>query len=215
MTLLIAIDSSQQLTYTASLSGNMNAIRLLSQKIGYELSKNRVAGKWHWSKLSRKTREKLKKPLAGLLESSSSVHLNIIEHKKPANVARKDWFIYTVPSRLAQKLEPWLQGKGGELVLVVDDDYTVIKGGDGTRHFIEQLIRQFAIRLTGKETKLRDGSEILATIKQPNGKILDFRARVAEKDSGWIGVADLYLGIFASSPELLSKLENVHISKIS
>ena len=214
MTLLIAIDSSQQLTYTASLSSNMHNIKLLSQRIEHILSKNNVAGKWHWSKLSRKTREKLKKPLADLLEEFPSVHINILEHKRPANVERKGWFIYTVPARLAQKLEPWLQGKYGELVLLVDDDYAVVKGGRETRHFIEQLVRQFAIRLTGKETSLRDGAEIWATIKQPNGKILNFRAGIAEKDSEWIGIIDLYLGIYDSSPELLLELGNVHASKI-
>ena len=160
MTLLIAIDSSQQLSFTASLSGNMYSVRLLSQKIEHILSKNNVAGKWHWSKLSRKTKEKLKVPLAGLLEEFPGIHINILEHKKPAKVERKEWFIYTVPARLAQKLEPWLQGKYGEIILLVDDDYAVVKGGRGTSHFIEQLIRQFAIRLTGKETSLRDGAEI-------------------------------------------------------
>ena len=75
-------------------------------------------------------------------------------------------------------------------------------------------MRQFAIRLTGKETSLRDGAEIWATIKQPNGKILNFRAGIAEKDSEWIGIIDLYLGIYDSSPELLLELGNVHASKI-
>jgi len=211
----IVIDTSHQLLFTASMTGRAGQINSFCERASLILRNNNVGGKWHWSKLTRKTRDLIKKPFAALLENYPGVHFNVLQHRKPEKVDSKTWFIHTVPSRLAQKLEPWLQKKDGDITLIVDNDYNVLKGGNGTRHFIESLIRQFAIRLTGKETSIRGDREMAATIKQPNGKILNFYAKVAEKGDVMVGLVDIYLGIHISEQALLSSFANVHFSKIN
>lgn len=212
---IIIIDSSHQLLYTGILTGRKSQVRSLVARMEGILDGNGLRGKWHWSKLSRKSREALKKPLAQLLNEYPYLHLNILQHRKPEKMDAKTWYIFNVPARIAQKLEPWLQHADGEITLLVDDDYSVMKGGNGTRHFIEQLIRQFANRLSGKETSIRGERELSASIKQPSGRAASIYATVAEKNSELVGILDLLLGVYLYEPQLFFGMKNVHYAKIN
>lgn len=213
--LIIIIDSSHQLLYTGILTGRKSQVKSLVERMSSELDRNNLRGKWHWSKLSRKSREALKKPLSQLLSEYPYLHLNVLQHRKPEKVDSKSWYIHSLPARIAQKLEPWLQRSEGEVTLLVDNDYSVTSGGEGTRHFIESLIRQMANRLTGKETSIRGTRELSATIKQPGGRLINIYATVAEKDSELIGVLDVLLGIYLYEPQLFSGMKNAHYMKIN
>ena len=136
----IIIDSSHQLLYTGIVSGSYSNIDSLYDEFEKIFHENNVAHKYHWRKLSRKIKNKMKKPLVKSLENAPKVNLNILQHRKPNGVSRKEWYLHFLPTRIAQRLERWLEGKGGTVELIVDDDYTVVKGGQGTNHFIESLL---------------------------------------------------------------------------
>lgn len=208
----IIIDSSNQLLYTGIVSGGTNETLALYDGFERIFKDNGVSHKFHWSKLSWAMRNKIKKPLANLLEATPRVNLNVLQHRKPRGVEDKDWYLNHIPARIAQRLERWLCGRAGSVELIVDDDYNVIRGGSGTTHFIETLIRQISIRLTNKEVTIRKEDKIKATIKQANGNILTIYASVGAKDSKWIGLVDVYLGAYIADDTLFSNLKNVYYS---
>jgi len=210
----IIIDSSHQLRYTGMISGSYRSIKGLYKKFEKIFIENNVAYKYHWSKLSKKTKNKLKKPLIKALQESPKVNLNILDHRKPAKITKKDWYLYYLPAQLAQRLEHWLGGSKGSIELIVDNDYNVTKGNSGTYHFIEALLRQTSLRLTGKEITIRKEGKIKATIKQVNGNILTFYASVAEKNSREIGLTDIYLGLYISEKRRFDNFKNIYYKKI-
>jgi hypothetical protein len=210
----IIIDSSQQLVYTGILTGHYSNLDALYDDFEKLFSDNNVAYKYHWSKLSRKIRNNMKNDLVKLFRKSSKINFNILHHRKPNNISRKDWFLHHLPARIAQRLERWLESKGGSVELIVDNDYNVSKGGRGTNHFIESLIRQLSWRLTNKEVTIRNEEKIKATIKQSNGNTLNIYASVAPKNSKWVGMTDVYLGLYVSDKKLFNGLKNVYLHKI-
>lgn len=206
----IIIDSSHQLLYSAILSGNYSNIDKLHEEFEVIFRKNGVAHKYHWSKLTRNTKNKMKPALLEALKQAEKVNLNIIQHRKPKEVGRKEWFVNFLPTRIAQRLERWLIGKGGSMELIVDDDYNVVRGGRGTTHFIESLLRQTSLRLTNKEATIRKEEKLKMTLKQANGNTLDIYAYVASKNSKWVGLVDVYLGLYLSDKNLFSDMKNVY-----
>jgi len=209
----VAIDSSNKLTYTGIMSGSFTATEELFQNFERIFKENGVAGKFHWSQLSSKMKNKLKVPLAKAL-SESKMNFNVIYHRKPAKVTKKEWFMFYLPTQIAQRLEHWLSGRGGNVELIVDDDYTVIKGGTGTVYFIERLLRQLSVRLTGKEATVRREDKMKMTVKQANGNILSFHASVAGKSSRGIGLVDVYLGLYIFEPRLFREMKNVYYKSL-
>lgn len=206
----IIIDSSHQLLYSAILSGNYGNIDSLYDEFEAIFRKNNVAHKYHWSKLTRNTRNKMKNPLLEALKKTQKVNLNIIQHRKPQGVERKEWFVNFLPTRIAQRLERWLLGKGGSIELIVDDDYNVVSGGRGTTHFIESLMRQISLRLTNKEATVRKEEKLKMTIRQVNGNTINIYASVAPKNSKWVGLADIYLGLYLSDKTLFDGMSNIY-----
>jgi len=213
--LIIIIDSSHQLLYTGILTGRTSQVKSFVGRMNKALDGNNLRGKWHWGKLSRKSREALKRPLSQLFSEYPYLHLNVLQHRKPEKVDSKSWYIHVLPARIAQKLESWLQRSEGEITLLVDNDYSVTSGGEGTRHFIESLIRQMANRLTGKETSIRGAGELSAAIKQPDDRMMNVYATVVEKNSELVGALDMLLGIYLYEPQLFSEMKNVHYTKIN
>ncbi|MFP3949499.1 MAG: hypothetical protein ACLFUZ_00185 [Candidatus Micrarchaeia archaeon] len=211
----IAIDSSNQLLYTGIISGREKDIDALYKEFEQIFSKNNVAGKYHWSKLSKKTRDKLKKPLIQALKNTSRVNLNIVQHRKPQKSEKKDWYVYYLPAKIAQRLERWLEKTRGHVDIIVDNDYNVVRGGDGTKNFIESLLRQLGVRLTGKEVTVRRERGILkATIKHANGRILNIFGSVANKGTKGLHLVDVYLGLYLSDKKAFEKLKNVYFLEI-
>lgn len=211
----IAIDSSNQLLYTGIISGMEKDIDVLYGEFEKAFSKNSVAGKYHWSKLSRKTRDKLKKPLIQALKNASKVTLNIVQHRKPQKSGKKDWYVYRLPAKIAQRLERRLEKTGGHVDIIVDDDYNVVRGGDGTKNFIESLLRQLGVRLTGKEVTVRKESGVLkATIKHASGQILNIFGSVANKGTKGLHLVDVYLGLYLSDKKTFEELKNVYFLEV-
>jgi len=208
--MFIVIDSSHNLQYTGIISGNYANVITLIDDFEKVFSQNNVAHKYHWSKLSQKTRQKLRSPLAASFAKAPKVNLNILHHAKPKGITDKEWYLNHLPARIAQRLERWLVGKGGSIELIVDDDYNVIRGGSGTKHFIEALLRQISVRLTNKQAVIRYEEKIKATIKQANGNVLTFYASIADKGSKQVGLVDVYLGLYLSDKKLFEGLGNVY-----
>ena len=211
---LIIIDSSHQLRYTGTFSGRKQELETLFAKMEKIFRENNVANKYHYSKLSRKTREKVRGPLIRALEEAQGAQLNIFAHRKPKDIERKEWFIRNLPARIAQRVEGWLVGKRGEVEIVIDDDYNVIKGGRGTEQFARTLLRQISVRLTSKEATLRAEDAIRMTIGQPNGEKMTVSASISIRGSLWIGLIDIYLGAYIDQPKLFSHLKNVHYHEL-
>jgi hypothetical protein len=210
----IAIDSSHKLTYTGVISASSTEMYNLFQKIERMFNENGVAGKYHWSQLSNKTRNKLKRPLLKAI-SESRVNFNVLNHTKPRTITKKDWFMFYLPTQIAQRLEHGLAGREGAVDLVVDNDYNIGEGGAGTDYFIERVLRQLGVRLTGKEHTVRREKGILKmTIKQANGNILSFYASVAEKESKEKNMVDIYLGLYISDPKAFEKMKNVYFKEL-
>lgn len=210
----IIIDSSHQLSYTGILSGSYSNLDSLYDDFEKIFHENGVAYKYHWRKLSRNKKNLIKKPLTQSLKNTPKVNLNIIQHRKPDGVSRKEWFLHYLPTRIAQRLERWLEGKGGTIELIVDDDYTVVKGGHGTKYFIESLLRQISWRLTNKQVTIRNEDKMKATIKQANGNVLTIYASIAGKNSKWIGMVDVYLGLYIFEKNLFDGLDNLYLLKV-
>lgn len=211
----IAIDSSNQLLYTGVISGMEKDIDALYGNFEKAFSNNNVAGKYHWRKLSRKTRERLKGPLIRALEGTPRVNVNILRHRKPQKSGKKDWYVYYLPAKIAQRLERWLEKARGHADILVDNDYNVVRGGEGTRNFIESLLRQLGVRLTGKDVTVRKEKGILkATVKNANGRILNIFGSVANRGTKGVHLADVYLGLYLYDKEAFGKLRNVHFLEI-
>ena len=209
----VVIDSSHKLLFTGVLSGHTQDMDEFCDKFQNICKENGISHRYHWNELARKKRDLLKKPMLAALQEARGIRLNIIQHRKPANVDRKGWYLYHVPAMIAQRMESWLRNKNGELEILVDNDYNVMRGGFGTGHFIETLARQIAIRLTGRETTVRKNGHFRAEIKQPNGGNLLIFASVAQKDSKWVGLVDAYLGLYVYDGTILNGLDNVYYTR--
>lgn len=193
--LIIAIDTSHNKRYSCVVSGNMNELDILYKSIDTVLVKHNQKGPFHWRKLRKNVRISAKKELYELL-NSSKLHFNIFEHKFPSNISSKDFFLKHIPNLVSGSLDKWLEGKGGVVLLHVDKDY-VVKGIERSiEKFTENLIRRLCERLVGPVTIRRD-KDILATIKQFNGNILNFIGSVSSRNlSKGIQIADLVLGYY-------------------
>ncbi len=213
--LQVIIDTSHQLQYVGMISGRKADVDSLFEDFSSIFLENGLPGRFHWNKLSVLSKNNLKNQLASALQRHNSVKLNIFKGIRPLGESRKDWFIYGFASRVASKLESWLLDKKGEAAIIIDDDFNVIKGGTGTKRFAEVLLRQLSVRLTGKESTLRDSGGILdASIKLPSGKLLSLSASIAAKNSELVGLADIYLGLFIFNPNAFTDHKNVFLHKI-
>ncbi len=213
--LQVIIDTSHQLQYVGMISGRKADIDALFAEFSSIFLENGLPGRFHWNKLSVLSRNNLKNQLASALQRHTSVKLNIFKGFRPLGESRKDWFIYGVASRVASRLEGWLLDKKGEAAILIDDDFNVIKGGFGTKRFAEALLRQLSVRLTGKESTLRESGGILsASFKLPSGNLLSLSASIAAKNSELVGLADIYLGLFILSQNAFAGHKNVFLHKI-
>ncbi len=105
----ILIDSSHKLHYTGVVSGPYGPVNGFRDEFLDIYQEHGINPKYHWSDLTRKKRGTLKKPLVKLLQSNPKVHLNVFEHKKPQKISKKDWYLFRVPGRICQRLEPWME----------------------------------------------------------------------------------------------------------
>lgn len=87
-----------------------------------------------------------------------------------------------VPNSVAESLEHWFRYKRGFVEVAVDNDYNF--GVKTTRDFAENFMKQLTFRLVGTDVKIRKENKLKATVKFPNGNILDFSASVSDSRFG-------------------------------
>jgi len=195
MTLAIAIDTSHNKRYSCVVSGKMKDIDTLYKSIDTILVKLNQKGPFHWREIRRNVRISAKKGVYELI-NNSSLHFNIFEHKFPGKISSKEFYLKHIPDIISKSLDKWLEGKGGSVLLHVDRDYVVRGIRNSTKRFTENLIRRLCERLVGP-VSIRRNKDILATIRQINGNILNFIGSVSSRDeSKGIQIADLVLGYY-------------------
>ena len=208
------IDSSQQLLFTGILSGNTHDMDGFCDRFHEIYEENGLSHRYHWNELTRKKRDRVKKQMIASMADARGMRLNIIKHRKPSGMDRKGWYLFQVPAMVAQRLESWLRNKNGEVEIIVDDDYNVIRGGRGTEQFTETLMRQIALRLTGRESTVRKDGFYRSDVRQANGRDLAILASVAQRGSKWVGLVDAYLGLYLYEHGLFRDLKNVYYDNV-
>jgi len=209
--MFIAIDSAKGMCYTGVISGFMSELNRIYDEAKKIFSECGVKDPLHWNKISRKVKEKCKKDIIELL-NESMVNFNVFIHIKPKKALRKDYYIYQVPNAISEHLEHWFRYKRGSVEILVDNDYNF--GSSCTNDFIENLLRQITFRLIGRMTAIRKENKLKATVKFPNGNILDFYASTTDiKRSKEIQIVDIFLGYYIENPELFDK-KKVYTRKV-
>jgi len=189
----IAIDSSNQLRFTGTVSGSYFEISNVYKEISKILKNSGINPPFHWSKISRKVKESNRKDIAEVI-NKSKLNFNIFQHTRPQNMSRKELFFIRLPNAISQNLENWLRYKHGQVDLEVDDDYNFSRTS-GTKKFLENLIFTICFRLVGKPVKVRVNNIIRSTIKQDNGVILEFYGTISDANSSkGIQIIDLVIG---------------------
>jgi len=169
-------------------------------------SKNFVRPPFHWSKISRKIKVMARNDMIELV-NNSNLNFNIFHHHKPKDELNKKYYLLHVPNAISHSLEHWLMNKYGSVEILVDDDYNISSVKDGTIHFIETLLSQLSMRLTGEKVAIRHENKIKATIKQPNGSLLNFYAgKVSSSSCKEIQTIDIVMGYYIESNAGLGRI---------
>lgn len=190
----IGIDSSNQIKYTGVVSGSFSDIDKVYNEIQKILKVEGVNPPYHWSKISRKVKDKTKNKVIESL-NKSKLKFNIFLHKKTINIPRKEFYYFRIPRAISQNLENWLNSLKGSVEIEVDNDYNI--KNHSTEEFIESLVQQIGFRLIGKPVKVRKEDKVKASIKQNDGGLLNLYGVVTDsKSSKGIQIIDITLGIF-------------------
>ncbi len=193
----IAIDSSNQMRYTGVVSGNNSEIIRVYSEIEKILRSDGVNPPYHWSKISRKVKDKVKMKIIETI-NKSRLNFNIFFHRKEINLPKKELFYYRIPNAIAQNLEKWLSNAYGSVEIEVDNDYNI--KGYSTEDFVKNFIFQICFRLAGKPVKVRKEEAFKATVKHISGNLLNFYGLVASSNSSkGIQMVDMIMGIFIQS----------------
>ncbi len=208
----IAIDSSEQRRVTGILSGRYINVVEFYDELEKIFKKNNINPPFHWSKISRKVKDKTIDDIVFLF-NNSPLKFNVIFHKKSDNFSKKEFFHHLIPKKIIEKLEDWLKFKGGNLAIDVDSDYDISKHNK-TENFLENLIQQIGFRLVGKHIKIRKNGFLKSVIKQENGCILNIFGKVTDsRSSRGIQICDILLGIIKLNRKIIS-WKRLHILKI-
>ncbi len=202
----IAIDSSHGLMYSGVASGKSYGFDSFYNSMIKIFSKNFVRPPFHWSKISRKVKVMARKDIIELI-NGSNINFNIFHHHKPKEELKKKYYLLYVPNAISHSLEHWLMNKYGSVEILVDDDYNISSVRDGTIHFIETLLSQLSMRLTGEKVAIRHENKIKAAIRQPNGSLLNFYAGKASSSScKEIQIIDIVMGYYIENSAEFSKI---------
>lgn len=210
----VAIDTSHQMRMTGMISSRYFVFTGFYTKMEKIFRDNYVNPPFHWSKISRKVKGKTIDEIVNLI-NQSDIKINILTHKKPLNISKKDYFHTRLPKILAEHLEPWLKFKGGHLCIDVDDDYTINKFNT-TINFLESFITQIGFRLVGKHLKIIKKGDYSkgATLKQDNGEILEIIGKVARAtESIGVQAIDIIMGIYNEKSAKID-FDKLHIRNI-
>lgn len=206
MQITLAIDTSENKTFSCVVLGFQNEIDSLYREMSGIFEKYGRRGTLHWRKMTRDIRNPSKAPIVEALKKYNA-RLFVFEHPRLRNVPKKKFYTVDIPNKIAYHLEQHLRGKRGFVRIECDDDYFVEGLGErGTERFLENFLRQITFRLTGQNITIRKvKSTYRATIKQ-DGDILEFLALPAQSgNSRGIQIADIVLGLFKYYREGLEK----------
>ncbi len=206
MQLTLAIDTSENKTYSCVVLGFQNEIDSLYREMSRVFEKYGRRGTLHWRKMTRSVRNPSKAPVAEVI-GKHKVKLFVFEHPRQRDVSKKKFYTVGVPNRIAYHLERHLRGKTGFVKIECDDDYFVGGLGEkGTERFLENFLRQITFRLAGGNVTIRKTKNAYrATIKQDCG-IMEFLALpVQSGNSRGVQIADIVLGLFGYYREGLDK----------
>ncbi len=197
--IVIGIDTSRNKEYSMVLFGYKTHVDELYNDVSKILARYGKRGTIHWKTLSVKIRNSAKKAIYKAIKSKK-VYFNIAQHKRPQNVDAKYYYLQYVPNVLSGFVEKASQGKRGSVVIEVDDDYAVKRVRNSTLVFTENFLSRLCFRLVGKMVKIRktnDGAGFLATVKHPNGNVLNFSTVLSTKNkTKAVQLADLVLGYY-------------------
>jgi len=206
MQITLAIDTSENKTFSCVVFGFQNEIDSLYREMSKIFEKCGRRGALHWRKMTKDIRNRSKAPLAEAFKKYN-VKLFVFEHPRLRNVPKKKFYTVDIPNKIAYCLEQHFRGKTGFVRMECDDDYFVEGLGErGTERFLENFLRQITFRLTGENITIRKVKNTYrATIKQ-NGDILEFLALPMQSgNSRGIQIADIVLGLFKHYREGLDK----------
>jgi hypothetical protein len=203
----IGIDTSNNKEYSVVLFGFKSEVDALHGEISKILAGHGKTGAIHWRTISKKARDASRK---SIYEAANNrrVYYNIARHRKPRDTSAKDYYLKYVPNALSGSVERILRGKYGHVAIEVDNDYEVKRIDNGTMVFTEAFLSRLCFRLVGEMVKVRkdNGRGFLATIKHPDGNILNFSAAPSSRQqSKAIQLADLVLGYYLYEKEGLEK----------
>lgn len=209
--LIIAIDTSHQKKYSGTVSGTGSNLRNLYNEFAKVFQKHGRRGVLHWSKMSRKVREGARKEIIELV-NNAKVNFNIFHHPLPLNTVKKDFYLRYIPNIISAVFEPWLRDREALVEIKSDDDFFVAGIKEGTKHFIENFLLRLTDRLYGGYITIRKDDKLRATIKYPNGNLMEFIAYTTRaSDSTEVQLIDVILGYFV---EDRNGFEKVHFRKI-
>lgn len=197
--MFVAIDSAKQMKYSGVVSGRCTELDRVYDEMKKIFIQYNIRDPFHWNKLSRKVKIGCENKIINLV-NNCQLNFNIFYHPKPRNILRKEYYLVHVPNSISENLEHWFRYKRGSVEILVDDDYNF--GGGHTDDFIINFLRQITFRLVGKLVKIRKENKLKATVKFPNGNILDFYASKSSLSiSKEIQMIDIVLGYYIKNPK--------------
>lgn len=209
--LVIAIDTSHKKKYSGTVSGTETNLKNLYNEFSKVFQKHGRRGILHWSKMSRKVRNGARKEIIEIV-NEAKVNFNIFHQQLPMNAIKKDFYLRYVPNVISSVFEPWLRDRAALVEIKSDDDFFVGGIKDGTRHFIENFLLRLTDRLYGGYITIRKDDKLRATIKYPNGNVIEFIAYATRSaESIEVQLIDVVLGYFIEDS---SGFEKVHFRKI-
>ncbi len=191
--MLIAIDTSHQMTYTGMLSCKRADFKKFKHGFDEICRKAKINNK-HWSKLTNREKSILA-PFFVKLVNDSPLHFTVISHCRPSNKERKAYFLEEVAPLISKLIVTWFT-KSSRITFVCDDDYNL--RNMGTKDFVEKVFKKFAELMTGGIVALRrENNAIRMTIKNSNSQIFELYGFIAHLNSSEeIWVIDNFLGCY-------------------
>lgn len=197
MATLIGIDTAHNKRYSGVIVGSDYEISRVHNEIHKLLKSHGKGGVIHWRKIPDNVRRNIKQEALHIL-NNSKMSLFVFEHQKQLGIRDRDYYLIRVPNGIASFLERRMKIVCGYAVIHSDDDYLVSNVEDSTGRFLWYLLDQLSFRLAGQKVpiKVKDG-KLRATVKQENGKILEFLAAKSKKETSHaICVADFIIGFY-------------------
>ncbi len=121
---IIAIDTAKGLRYTGAVSGYHEQFNNFYNIMDKILAKAGAHSPYHWHKINRKIRDKVRVSFNNLV-NESQLNFNIFDHERPPKQERKIFYIDRLPKSITENYVSWLKYKRGAVVIKVDNDFNI------------------------------------------------------------------------------------------